>query len=218
MEPADVVEYSEQYYVLRHRSPAFQAELRWAMALVDGVPPDPVLEVGCGGGALLARVAARGFRAVGIDSNLTGLSLARRTEASIRVVAASAADLPFRDGVFAAVVAQHVIEHFEAPHEIVREWIRVMRPGGQLVVVTPNRFYPDPESFFDPTHRHIYSTQDLISLMQSQHLQVESCSDRRPFLFSRKLELLACMGAEVFQRMPGFQGRGASLVLAARKP
>lgn len=48
--------------------------------------------------------------------------------------------LPFRDNSFSTVYASHVLEHFCARETegIVREWVRVLRPGGELQIFVPN--------------------------------------------------------------------------------
>jgi SAM-dependent methyltransferase len=55
-------------------------------------------------------------------------------------VAADARSLPFADGSFSVVYASHILEHFHyrETSEVVGEWIRVLRPGGELQLFVPN--------------------------------------------------------------------------------
>jgi SAM-dependent methyltransferase len=48
--------------------------------------------------------------------------------------------LPFRDGSFDVVVSMSVVEHLDAPERVFQEWARILRPGGALVVLTPNKW------------------------------------------------------------------------------
>lgn len=59
---------------------------------------------------------------------------------------------PFEDGRFAGVVAEHVLEHLDAPDRALREMHRVSAPGAVVRIVTPH--YSSPESWNDLTHRY----------------------------------------------------------------
>ena len=48
-----------------------------------------------------------------------------------------ARQLPFNDHTFDRIIATHVLEHLVHPHEILREWVRVVKPGGLLSLVLP---------------------------------------------------------------------------------
>lgn len=58
---------------------------------------------------------------------------------------------PFRDSSFDALQAVHVIEHLSDVIRTMEEFHRLVRPGGEVYVVTPH--YTDFSSFCDPTHR-----------------------------------------------------------------
>jgi SAM-dependent methyltransferase len=58
---------------------------------------------------------------------------------------------PFRDSSFDALQAVHVIEHLSDVIRAVEEFHRLVRGGGEVLIVTPH--YTDFSSFCDPTHR-----------------------------------------------------------------
>jgi ubiquinone/menaquinone biosynthesis C-methylase UbiE len=100
------------------------------------------LDAGCGTG-LFSRVAVdRGARVTSLDVGERLLAqVAKKTE-SERVVG-DVANLPFPDADFDYVLCTEVIEHLIEPESAVIELARVLRPGGMLVLTTPNRvWYP----------------------------------------------------------------------------
>ncbi len=102
------------------------------------------LEVGCGTGGLLASAARLGLDVEGVDIALRWLVVARRRlddrGVSVPLVAASAERLPYADASFDCVVADSLLEHLDDPPLAVAEWARVLRPGGTLLVWSPNRY------------------------------------------------------------------------------
>ena len=102
-----------------------------------------VLEVGCGTGGLLASAIGAGRRIVGVDIALRWLVLARRRLADrgmfATLIGAGADRLPWPDATFDALVADSLLEHLDDPAAALREWRRVVRPGGRLHLWSPNR-------------------------------------------------------------------------------
>ncbi len=88
----------------------------------------------------------RGLVITAVDIAARWLVVARRRlddhGLSVPLAAASAERLPWPDGTFATVVADSVIEHCDDPVRALREWRRVLRPGGRLVLWSPNRLAP----------------------------------------------------------------------------
>ena len=108
------------------------AALLGALAIPAGAR---VLDLGCGTGALLERLRALGFAAVGIDAHDF---LASHVETR-PVVRADGRRLPFREGSFHAATLMHALAHIDEPRAALAEIRRVLRPGGRLGIVTPNR-------------------------------------------------------------------------------
>jgi 2-polyprenyl-3-methyl-5-hydroxy-6-metoxy-1,4-benzoquinol methylase len=96
-----------------------------------------LLDVGCGEGQFLRR-ASRRFDAYGVDISSEGVAFARLASGLDTVLVASAVELPFEDNFFSVVACLDVVEHLERPEAALREFKRVLTPGGALVISTPN--------------------------------------------------------------------------------
>lgn len=105
----------------------------------------PLLDVGCGGGAMLAD-ASQADEGVGVDLAPSAL-LHARARGVRKLVAAEAGALPFATASFGTVLALHVLEHHPRPEEMLSEMRRVLRPGGLLIATVPA--YPALWSFAD---------------------------------------------------------------------
>ncbi len=109
-----------------------------AAALVRRVGADrDVLEVGCGTGLVLARVAAFARTAQGID--LSPGMLERARERGLDVREGSATALPFPDNSFDVAYSFKVLSHVPQLSLALSEMVRVIRPGGHLVFDIYNR-------------------------------------------------------------------------------
>lgn len=111
-------------------------------ALLAALPPrlGRLLDIGCGTGGLLERVALRVDEGLGVDASRDMLALARTrlAERGLAHVAVRQADmyrLPLADNTFDAVTLQMVLHYAEDPAAALAEAARVLRPGGTLLVV-----------------------------------------------------------------------------------
>ena len=102
-----------------------------------------VLDVGCGAGIDLVRLARAGARATGVELSLRSLDLARRylgvASLDARLVQADGACLPFEEGSFDLVLCHGVLPFAADPAGIVSECRRVIRPAGLAIFVAYNR-------------------------------------------------------------------------------
>ena len=90
------------------------------------------LDIGCGS----SRIIQSSPEAVGLDLSLPKLRFLRRTNSN-RVLA-TAFSLPFAAASFDSLIHSNVIEHIEYDPSVFRELNRVLRPGGLLVIGTPD--------------------------------------------------------------------------------
>jgi SAM-dependent methyltransferase len=121
---------------------------RWAQ-VVDRHRPvagTRFLSSGCGfAGSLLAYRDAGAAVAVGVevDPEYLRFGALRTTElAAAGVVAHDGRRLPFDDGTFDVIESMDVIEHTPDPRDYLTELVRVLAPGGVVLLVTPNRLWP----------------------------------------------------------------------------
>ncbi len=95
-----------------------------------------LLDVGCGNGAFLESMRARGWDVCGVEPDPVAAEAA--SKAGVAVVAGTIADAPWGEGSFDAVTLSSVIEHVHDPAALLASCFRLLRPGGRLHVVTPN--------------------------------------------------------------------------------
>jgi SAM-dependent methyltransferase len=150
----------ENYWFRRHEAVYAALRDRCAGALV--------LEAGCGegyGAEMLAEVAA-GVLAVDLDP-AAAAHVARRYP-RIGVARANLVALPARDGACDAVVSLQVIEHLWEQERFLRECFRVLRPGGALMLSTPNRltFTPGRDTPLNPFHTRELAAAELGGLVR----------------------------------------------------
>jgi 2-polyprenyl-3-methyl-5-hydroxy-6-metoxy-1,4-benzoquinol methylase len=96
------------------------------------------LDAGCGYGLFSAVAAGRGARVVSLDlgERLVGRA---RVRAGSHGVVADASELPIGDGRVDIVIASEMLEHTATPARAIAELARSVKPGGLLVLTTPNR-------------------------------------------------------------------------------
>ena len=124
----------------------------------DGCNPSgcEVLDVGCGAGTLCLLWAELGYRVHGIDVNGPLVELAGRRAASaghsIDFRVGTAVDLPWPDDSMDICVAVELLEHIKEWEACLREFTRVLRPGGVLLLTTSNKICPKQHEFNLPLY------------------------------------------------------------------
>jgi len=102
-----------------------------------------VLDIGCGDGFLLYNLRGRFERLYGIELSFSMVKEAKKTlhDQHAELCIGNAEHLPFGEEFFDCVICSDVIEHVPDVWQTFREIVRILRPGGQLVVATPNVAY-----------------------------------------------------------------------------
>jgi SAM-dependent methyltransferase len=127
-----------------------------------------VLDVGFGGGGFID-AAPPDVVVRGVDADPEAV----KSRPDVAVLG-SAESLPFGDDEFDAVHASHVIEHLEDPERLVAECARVLRPGGRLLVATPDIERYGFRFWVDHTHRRPFTVSSLSRLLEMFGFEVEA--------------------------------------------
>jgi SAM-dependent methyltransferase len=113
----------------------------WRALLLSRLPPAPadVVDLGCGTGSLAVLLAEAGHAVRGLDlsERMVAAATAKATAAGANAHFAQgdAAEPPYDPGSCDVVLARHVLWALPDPHDAVGRWVRLLRPGGRLVLV-----------------------------------------------------------------------------------
>lgn len=158
----------EQYWFARH-----EAAYAWvARRFVAPRPTPTVVDAGCGEGYGAAMLRAAGAdHVVGLDLDASAARHLARSYPAVAPVRANLVALPVRSAVADLVVGLQVVEHLWDVPSFLEECRRVLRPGGRLVVTTPNREVFSPglgrgERPTNPFHVEEFDAAQLVGLAQ----------------------------------------------------
>lgn len=121
---------------------------------------------------------------------------------------------PHDDDTFDVVTGVSLIEHLHSPGMMFRETLRVLKPGGSIILVTPNWKFSFRDFFDDPTHVHPYSPASLKFALGAAGFQ-----DARvvPWLVCKPAWMWDLRYAFQFARMIPFRGSQNPLIPDALK-
>lgn len=143
---------------------------------------DRILDVGCGVGYFADLLTEKGAEVWGVDLDRDSIRVARLV-LSERVKFASAESLPFDDNSFDKILCSEVLEHISDDKKAIREILRVVKPGGRILITVPS-----PNGLFGNkikrichendkgTERHVrdgYSKEEIIALLERCGARVE---------------------------------------------
>jgi SAM-dependent methyltransferase len=111
--------------------------------IVEALPIDTrrILVDGCGFGMYVRHLAELGYHTLGLDIDFERVHEGTQAGVELLHVAAGEA-LPYPAESFDAVLSHEVIEHVTDDRLAAQEMLRVLRPGGRVILFCPNRLYP----------------------------------------------------------------------------
>jgi SAM-dependent methyltransferase len=96
-----------------------------------------LLDAGCGRYLKFSKEYAQTAEVVGVDLEA---SLETANQRSPYGICSDLSSLPFPTGHFDLVISRYVVEHLEDPGQVFREFRRVLKPGGKVILATPNKY------------------------------------------------------------------------------
>ncbi len=166
----DTFESREAYLLYLRHVFAYEQFIRQTRDDID------VLELGFGEGYGTSMISKHCGEITALDVNPPSVEYANETYGSqkCRFMHFDGHTIPFEDAAFDAVVSMQVIEHIEDDHAFLDELQRVLKPGGEAHLTTPNRetrLAPDQEPW-NPFHVREYTAEELDTLLLSHFDQV----------------------------------------------
>ena len=180
-------------------------------------PADYLLEVGCGGGVLLAQALKSGCRAAGVDHSPDMVRLARQVNhdaiarGRLEIRRASADHLPFPDATFTCATMTGVLGFLPDPVAALRELWRVLRAEGRLVVLGSDPAWRGTPAAPEPmaSHLRFYDDDELQGL-------AEEAGFAQAQVVWRDLEPFARQAGLPEEHVAFFVGPGAPFLLARK--
>lgn len=105
-----------------------------------------ILDMGCGDGTRLSKLVEKGQKGYGIDISSKAISIARKKYPNLNFLVGDLENLPYKNDSFDLVYSAFVFEHLDDPARVIEEAIRVLRPGGLFLIVSPNFGAPNRAS------------------------------------------------------------------------
>jgi SAM-dependent methyltransferase len=143
------------------------------LSLLEGSPPCRALDIGCGPGALISELAARGYDAHGVDRSAKARELGRHLQDQSPGMQLHAELDEAWKGSFDLVMSFEVIEHLQDDVGAMREWREYLKPGGRMILSTPA--HPGRWNAADEWAGHVrrYTRQQLIEAVEQAGFEVE---------------------------------------------
>ncbi|OGY71535.1 MAG: hypothetical protein A3E05_04245 [Candidatus Jacksonbacteria bacterium RIFCSPHIGHO2_12_FULL_44_12] len=148
---------------------------------VTGPPRGTHLDVGCGSGLWLKKTKKLGWNTLGIDHDKEAIAIARKF--GLHVLYGNMENSAIESNSIEIVTARHVLEHVLEPRTFLKECLRVLKPGGRAIIITPNiesygaqTFSRHWRGFEPPRHLYLFSVKSLALCAKSAGFNIETCT------------------------------------------
>tara|TARA_B100001027_G_C16243809_1_gene320779 strand:+ start:547 stop:1248 length:702 start_codon:yes stop_codon:yes gene_type:complete len=171
-----------------------------------------LIELGCGRGDFLNEFQIYGFDCIGLDRDKS--SVKNKNNLKVKFCDLSKDSFPFENNSFDIVYHKSVIEHLYDPKNFMKETFRILKPGGKLIILTPDWHSQWKNFYEDFTHSRPYdltALKDLLAVSGFVNSKVEKFY-QLPYVwklsfikfFSKILQLF--IGVYTARRLTAFTG------------
>jgi 2-polyprenyl-3-methyl-5-hydroxy-6-metoxy-1,4-benzoquinol methylase len=171
--------------------PTYKADFDYNFLYLGAKHNGKLLEIGCGSGEMLKNMFSLGWNVVGTDIDPEGVKNARAKGLSVHI--GKLEHLNYTENSVDAIVLSHTIEHVNNPKSLFAECFRILKPGGNLIAITPNTeswghdiFKENWRGLEPPRHLFIYNRSSLKSIVSNTGFKIVLCRSkaRARFIFS----------------------------------
>jgi len=137
----------EKYAPFKEQIKDVPYRYKWILEKVNSLEKGNSLDVGCNNGALVHLMGGKGFTAHGMDVGDKLLEVCLKNVPGGKFVKGFAdEEIPFPSNHFQVVTSLEVLEHVKNPEKMVAEMVRVLAPGGKLLITVPvNKEFDCPQ-------------------------------------------------------------------------
>jgi 2-polyprenyl-3-methyl-5-hydroxy-6-metoxy-1,4-benzoquinol methylase len=146
---------------------------------LNDVAPGRLLDVGCGDGTFLSRMRNFGWSVNGVDFDKKAIENAKLLY-NLELHHGNLESARFPGNSFDAITLSHVIEHVPDPVALLSDVYRLLKPGGRMVLTTPNADSLGHQKFRKywfgldpPRHLHVFTINSLLQCAKRTNLVVE---------------------------------------------
>ncbi len=178
-------EFYEEYFLLEKDYWFFRSRRKIALGILDrmlkGRRDLRILDAGTGTGVMIEALKRYGH-VTGVDSSEEAIRYCRE-RGICGIVNASAEDMPFEDGSLDLICAMDLLEHVEDDVRVLKEFSRVLKPGGLVFLTVPAyRFLWTAHDEIN-MHRRRYGSRELKAAVESAGFVVRKFSHFNSLLF-----------------------------------
>jgi len=140
-----------------------------------------VLDVGCSDGQVMEIIAKKRNDVFGVDLSKNAVEIAKKRGLKVKV--GNLLEIPFEGSSFDVVFCSHVIEHIFDTNKALKEFHRVLRKGGKLIIMTENLnslkermlflFGRTPTVMADPSHVKFFNPESIKKELSNASFKVE---------------------------------------------
>jgi len=169
-------DYTAKYYNLEKDHWWFAGRRKLILKLLEDVSRDSkVLDIGCSGGVLIQELANKGLKnLVGIDADQSAVLLARNRGLNVMLV--DAIKTNFEDENFDMIIAADVLEHIENDNQALKEWDRILKKGGKIIILVPAFMFLWRKHDEENQHKRRYSKKQLLKKLKGAGFQIKKLS------------------------------------------